>query len=112
MKTCNICKKRVDETTSWRLGKQTGSICNKCLRDIKHFIDENYYTMPLELIWQGLESWNVSEVETSLNYLDQLPRTSDTLERIDKIRVCRLNNEYVVTELMEFADELEEELSR
>lgn len=109
LKFCSICKKSSSQLNHWELNSEEGSICKECLRDIQHFIDENYAPMPLDLIWNGLESECISDVETAIGYLDQLPKTKETLDRLDKIKVI---NYYLMSEISYFCDELEEELMR
>lgn len=110
-KTCNVCKQQHDDKklTMWTLNHMSGYICDKCLRDIRHFIDVEYANMPIDVIWDGLESSNYNDVEIAINYMDQLPRTMETLHRLEKIKI---GNFYLMSDITYFCDELEEELSK
>lgn len=109
LKFCSICKKSSSQLRHWELDSEEGNICKECLRDIQHFMYENYAPMPLDLIWNGLESECVSDVETAIGYLDGLPRTKETLDRLGKLEV---KNFYLQEDIIDFCDELEEELLR
>ena len=107
LKFCSICKKTKHQLNRWVLNDFEGYICNDCLKDIQHFIQEN--DMPEWLIWQNLESANIDCVQIGIDYLDELPRTKETLDRLWKLEI---SNKYLQEDIISFCDELEMELGR
>lgn len=107
LKFCSICKKTSNKLNKWVLNDSEGYICNDCLKDIQHFIQEN--DMPEWLIWQNLEHWNVDCIQIGIDYLDELPKTKETLERLGKLQI---QNKYLQEDIIDFCNELEDELSR
>jgi hypothetical protein len=104
LKFCSVCKKIVDKKklNHWAINDQEGYICNECLKDIQHFIQEN--TMPEWLIWQNLEHWDINCIQIGIDYLDELPRTKETLDRLGKLKIT---NSYLQADVNEFIEELE-----
>ena len=109
LRFCSVCKKPFDnkKLNRWILNDQEGYICNDCLIDIQHFIQEN--NMPEWLIWQNLEHWDINCIQIGIDYLDELPRTKETLERLGKLQI---QNRYLQEDIIDFCNELEDELSR
>ena len=107
LKFCSICKKISNQLNKWVLNSSKGCICDDCLKDIQHFIQEN--NIPEWLIWQNLEHWDINCVQTGIDYLDELPRTKETLDRLCKLE---LKNKYLQEDIIDFCNELEEELMR
>lgn len=109
LRFCSICKKTFDnkKLNHWILNDQDGYICNDCLKDIQHFIQEN--DMPEWVIWQNLEHWDINAIRIGIDYLDELPRTKETLDRLGKLEV---KNRYLQENIIYFCNELEEELMR
>ena len=106
-KFCSICKKTKQQLNKWILNDSDGYICNDCLKDIQHFIQES--DMPEWLIWQNLEHWDINSIQIGMDYLDELPRTKETLDRLGKLEV---KNRYLQEDIIDFCNELEEELMR
>lgn len=102
LKFCSICKKSTGVLNHWVLNSEKGYICNDCLKDISHFIQEN--DMPEWLIWQNLENWNSDCVRIGIDYLDELPKTTETLNRLKNIKCC---NSYLQKDIDEFIEELD-----
>ena len=102
LKFCSICKKTKHQLNRWTLNDSEGYICKNCLRDIQHFIQEN--DMPEWLIWQNLESSNIDCIQIGIDYLDELPRIKETLDRLNKLEIA---NSYLQADIDEFTDELE-----
>lgn len=102
LKFCSICKKTKLQLNRWVLNDSDGYICNDCLKDIQHFIQEN--DMPEWLIWQNLESSNVDCIQIGIDYLDGLPKTSETLNRLSKLKIT---NSYLQIDIDNFIEELE-----
>lgn len=109
LRFCSVCKKTFDKKklNHWILNDQDGCICNDCLKDLQHFIQEN--AMPEWLIWQNLEHWDINSIRIGIDYLDELPRTKETLDRLGKLEV---KNRYLQEDIIDFCNELEEELMR
>ena len=107
LKFCSICKKTANQLNKWVLNNSEGYVCNDCLKDIQHFIQEN--DMPEWLIWQNLEHWDINAIRIGIDYLDELPRTRETLDRLGKLEI---QNKYLQEDIIDFCNELEEELMR
>ena len=104
---CSICKNTKKQLNRWSLNDSDGYICTNCLKDIQHFIQEN--DMPEWMIWQNLEHWDINCIQMGIDYLDELPRTKETLHRLNKLDI---KNYYLAGDVCDFCNELEEELSR
>lgn len=109
LKFCSVCKKAADNLNKWSLNDEKGYICSDCLRYMYHFINEEFFPMPEWLIWQNLEHWDLNCVQMGIDYLDELPRTKETLDRLCKLEI---KNRYMQEDIIFFCDTLEEELSR
>ena len=109
LKFCSVCKKTFDKKklNHWMLNDQEGYICNDCLKDIQYFVQEN--AMPEWLIWQNLEHRDIDCVQIGIDYLDELPRTKETLDRLGKLEI---KNCYLQEDIIDFCNGLEEELLR